>query len=109
MFTTDDLCKDILIDGHISPFWYMHCRSEQHRSEQHRSKHHRSKQCMYVCMFSTADLEIKNVPNPLRRYSPNNVDLDTDNFVDFDDFVAFIRNCQKMSENCPNVSKSVRT
>ena len=65
--------------------------------------------CMYVCMFSTADLEIKNVPNPLRRYSPNNVDLDTDNFVDFDDFVAFIRNCQKMSENCPNVSKSVRT
>ena len=21
-----------------------------------------------VCMFSTADLEIKNVPNPLRRY-----------------------------------------
>jgi hypothetical protein len=23
---------------------------------------------MYVCMFSTADLEIKNVPNPLRRY-----------------------------------------
>ena len=60
-----------------------------------------------TCIVGLNNIGLNNIgPNII---GPNNVGLDTDNFVDFDDFVAFIRNCQKMSENCPNVSKSVRT